>query len=165
MGVQVVYVVIGAGLYLVFQDDTKSDVLLNFSAAALGPLIGARVADILTYVVWLGFAFNLIVRCPPSHAATPNESILTCQHPGPLHWRRTFRWLGISLKAVLRHDRTVWLSVQVTYPMIHWGLREVRLACCVCYAWCTAIRACMIQPLSCRWLSAAQTVGCGAGHL
>lgn len=62
---QVVYIVIGAGLYLVFQDDTKSDVLLNFSAASLGPLVGARVADALTYVVWLGFAFNLIVRKSP----------------------------------------------------------------------------------------------------
>lgn len=132
MGVQVVYVVIGAGLYLVFQDDTKSDVLLNFSAAALGPLIGARVADILTYVVWLGFAFNLIVRCPPSHAATPTYIVLLCRHPGPLNRRRTFTWLGFSLKAVLRHDRTVWMPVQVTYPMIHWGLREVRIVTLAC---------------------------------
>lgn len=59
---QVVYVVIGTGLYLVFQDGTRTDVLLNFSGKSLGPLIGEQVAEVITYVVWLGYAFNLIVR-------------------------------------------------------------------------------------------------------
>ena len=127
---QVVYIVIGAGLYLVFQDDTKSDVLLKFSAGALGPLIGARVAGALTYVVWLGFAFNLIVRCPATlHAA--NHTIRSSFGGTAAHciWRRTV--LGWHRPEAV-HERNAWMPVQVTYPMIHWGLREVRPATSAC---------------------------------
>jgi hypothetical protein len=52
---QVFYLVIGVGLYLVFQDDTQSDVLLNFSVDSLGPLVGDAVAEAITYIVWLGY--------------------------------------------------------------------------------------------------------------
>ncbi len=52
---QVFYVIIGVGLYLVFQDDTQSDVLLNFSVDSLGPLVGDGVAEAITYIVWLGY--------------------------------------------------------------------------------------------------------------
>lgn len=71
---QMVYVVIGVGLYLVFLDTTESDVLLNFSSGGLEPIVGKLPSDIITYCVLLGYALNLIV----------------------------------------------------TYPMINWGLREVR---------------------------------------
>ncbi|CAL8468634.1 g8174 [Coccomyxa elongata] len=58
------YLIIGVGLYLVFQDDTQSDVLLNFSVKSLGPLVGDAIAEAITYTVWLGYAFNLVVTYP-----------------------------------------------------------------------------------------------------
>ena len=86
---QVVYVVIGVGLYLVFQDGTSTDVLLNFSGKSLGPLIGERVAEVMTYVVWLGYAFNLIVRSPPPCSlpctASKWRSLLPLRH-ALCHW-------------------------------------------------------------------------------
>ena len=72
--VQVVYVVIGVGLYLLFLDSTESDVLLNFSSGGLKPIVGGLISNVITYCVLLGYALNLIF----------------------------------------------------TYPMINWGLREVR---------------------------------------
>lgn len=61
---QAVYVIVGVGLYIVFQDSTQSDVLLNFSKGALGPIVGDVAAEVITYAVWLGYAFNLIVTYP-----------------------------------------------------------------------------------------------------
>lgn len=53
---QVIYIIIGVGLYLLFQDDTQSDVLLNFSVRSLGPIVGDMAAQITIYAVWLGCA-------------------------------------------------------------------------------------------------------------
>lgn len=57
---QIFYLIIGVGLYLVFQDDTQSDVLLNFSVKSLGPLVGDKVAEAITYTVWLGYVTGLL---------------------------------------------------------------------------------------------------------
>ena len=61
---QVVYVVIGVGLYLLFLDSTESDVLLNFSSGGLKPIVGSLISDIITYCVLLGYALNLIFTYP-----------------------------------------------------------------------------------------------------
>jgi len=62
--VQIVYVVIGVGLYLLFLDFTESDVLLNFSSGGLEKIVGRLTSDIITYCVLLGYALNLIVTYP-----------------------------------------------------------------------------------------------------
>jgi hypothetical protein len=87
---QVVYAVIGTGLYLVFQDDTRTDVLLNFSGRALGPLIGEGTAEVVTYVVWLGYAFNLIVRVAAQTLINlcSNRPSDCCLQEAPMHQLR-----------------------------------------------------------------------------
>lgn len=64
MYVQIVYVVVGVGLYLLFLDFTESDVLLNFSSGGLEKIVGRLTSDIITYCVLLGYALNLIVTYP-----------------------------------------------------------------------------------------------------
>ncbi len=110
---QIFYLIIGVGLYLVFQDDTQSDVLLNFSVKSLGPLVGDAIAEAITYTVWLGYV--LIRHCLPEYSL---------EHLGSFALQMTSLSKSVLLMVVCAGRYA--FNLIVTYPMIQWGLREVR---------------------------------------